>query len=403
LEEQVQWGIRLSQTNRLCCLHLAYGILFELFYLEPRGLVYEMRRYPTNAFNPPPLLPTVLTNNEAFWNRTIETAADPLQALIADFEHPQRGLRKQLMDFAHLEMPAPVQLHKVAQSYALALNSWGVTLQRNGRLREAARCFERAQNLNPGNLAADISFQCNSHLLAGRKLTVAQSTSIEEPTGRHRSISQLVAEDGPVDDPSFCFQLGLVFAQNRLFRQSCQQLDRVKTLVSGDVALLAEIRADPRLQPLAPAAEKEMTSLEAEAWFNALRATHQQLRVNPDDISALVNEGIILSRLGAWSNAIPPFTRVLALTNSPVALISRANAYLSISNLAAAQTDYLKLRQAWPKDCRVDYGLGEIAYQRKDTNAAIGHYRDYLANAGAGTDGAKFVAARLKALQQGSP
>jgi Flp pilus assembly protein TadD len=169
------------------------------------------------------------------------------------------------------------------------------------------------------------------------------------------------------------------------------------------LALLAEIRADPSLQPLAPAAEKGIAFLEAEAWFEALRATHRQLRVNPDDPSALLNEGIILVRLGACSNAIPPLTRVLALTNSPVALLNRANAYLGVSNLAAAQTDYLKLRQAWPKDCRVYFGLGEIAYRRKDTNAAIGYYRDYLANAAAGTEGAKFVADRLKALRQDSP
>jgi tetratricopeptide (TPR) repeat protein len=423
LAEQVQLETRLAQNDRLFYLQPAYGTLSELFYLEPHGLVYEMKRYPTNAFNTPQLVPAALTNNEAFWTRTIKTVAGPLQARIDAFEHPPSGLRKQLMDFAHLEMPAPFQHKVVAQWYAIALNTWGVTLQRNGRLREATRCFERAQNLNPRSLAASINLQCNSELLAGRKLTVAQSSALEEPTGRYRNVAQLVAEDGPVDDPSFCFQLGLTFANNRLFRQSSQQFDRLKTLVSGDsparlkldgwselgemrgktLSLLAEIRADPKLQPLAPAAEKEMKLLQAEAWFEALRATHRKLRVNPDDTSALVNEGIILLQLGGYSNAIPPLTRVLALTNSPLALFKRAVAYLRLSNLDAAQTDYLKLLQAWPNDCRVYAGLGEIAYQRKDTKAAIGYYESYLAHADPQAEEAKFVAARLKALRQSPP
>jgi len=320
-------------------------------------------------------------------------------------------------------MPAPSQLKLAARWYAIALNAWGVNLQRNGRLREAARCFEGAQHLDPRNLAVGINLQCNRNLLAGRKLLVAQSSALEELTGRHRNVARLVAEDGPVDEPTLCFQLGLVFAQSRLFRQSSQQFDRVKTLASGAsparrkpgvpsslgemraraLSLLAEIRADPELQPLAPAAGKEMASLEAEVWFDALRATHRQLRVNPDDISALRDEGIILVQLGAYSNAIPSLTRVLAQTNSAAALFNRALAYLCISNLEAAQADYLKLRQVWPKDCRVYSGLGEIACQRRDTNAAIGYYRSYLANADAETAEAKFVAARLKALRSGSP
>ena len=423
LPEQVQLVVRLAQTNRVCCLHPNFGTLFELFYLEPRGLVYEIKGYPTNTFNTPPMAPEVLTKNQAFWARTVETVVDPLEALIARFEQPPEGSRKQLIDFAHLELPAPFQLKVVARCYAVALNAWGVTLQRNGQLREAGRCFQRAQNLNPWNLAAAINLQCNSTLLAGRKLTVTQSSALEEPTGGYRNVAKLVAEDGPVDDLTLCFQLGLVFAQNRLFRQSGQQFDRVKTLASGDspaplkldglshqgemraraLTLLAEIRADPRLQPLALAAEKQITLLEAEVWFDALRATHRQLRVNPNDLSALVNEGIILIRLGAYSNAIPSLTRVLAQTNSPMALFKRAEAYLCVNDLDAAQSDYLKLRQAWPKDCRVYYGLGAIAYERKDTNAAVGYYQSYLAHADPETTEAKLVGARLKALRQGSP
>jgi len=93
-------------------------------------------------------------------------------------------------------MPAPLQLKMVANWYAGALNYWGVTLQSDGRLREASPCFELAQELNADNHTALVNFQCNSNLLAGRKLTVVQSVSLSELTPRRVTLSQLVAEDG---------------------------------------------------------------------------------------------------------------------------------------------------------------------------------------------------------------
>jgi tetratricopeptide (TPR) repeat protein len=379
-----------------------------------------LKSYPTNALNTPLLAPETLTNYEALWTRATKTVLDPLQALIAAFEVP-RQLRNELMNFAHLEMPAPPQTKVVARLYTRALNAWGVTLQRNGLLREATPYFKRARSLNPRNLAAGINFQCNSNVIAGT-LTVTQASSFKEQLDRYHNVTEFVVENGPVDDPTFCFQLGVAFAEERMFRQASHEFERVKALMSGDISvsptpgetsnpedarakvlsLLREIRAGSSLQPLAPAAEEEIAFLEAEPWFDALQATHRQLRTTPNDISALLNESTIFMRLGSYSNAVPPLTRILALTNSPVALYNRALAYQCMSNLDAAQTDYLELRQLWTNDCRVDYGLGEISYSRKDTNAAIGYYESYLAKTKAATEQAKLVAARLKALRQGS-
>jgi tetratricopeptide (TPR) repeat protein len=327
------------------------------------------------------------------------------------------------MDFAHLKIPVPHQLKVVAQWYAFALNTWGVTLQRDGRLREAAGCFERARNLNPLSVAAGINLECNSDLLAGRKPKVAQSAALELATGRYSNVAQVVDEDGLVDDPGFCFQLGLLLAEGRLFRQASQHFERVKALAGSDtpaplsrgrqadveeprsrtVAVLADISTDPNLQALAAPVEKELLYLQKEALFGALGATHQRLREKPDDIYLLLYEGILWNRLGVYSNAIKPLTRVLELTNSPQALFDRARAYQAISNLDAAQTDYLKLRQSYPNDSRVYSGLGEIAVAKKDTNAAIRYYESYLAKADTNTEGARFIASRLKALRAGSP
>ena len=48
---------------------------------------------------------------------------------------------------------------------------------------------------------------------------------------------------------------------------------------------------------------------------------------------------------------------------------------------------------------RVQYGLGEIAFRRKDTSAAIKHYETYLKYAPPGTEEAKQIAERLKQLK----
>jgi hypothetical protein len=49
------------------------------------------------------------------------------------------------------------------------------------------------------------------------------------------------------------------------------------------------------------------------------------------------------------------------------------------------------------------YGLGEITYSKRDTNAAVQYYRLYLKNADTNSAEARFVENRLKTLQPGSP
>ena len=113
------------------------------------------------------------------------------------------------MKLGHLQTPPPIQARVVAAWYSAALNRWGVTLQRNGRWREATPCFALAQELNPDNLPARVNLQCNSNLLAHQKMTVVRAQSFQEQFGRDRSLLQIVAENGPFDEPSYCYHLGL--------------------------------------------------------------------------------------------------------------------------------------------------------------------------------------------------
>ena len=86
-------------------------------------------------------------------------------------------------------------------------------------------------------------------------------------------------------------------------------------------------------------------------------------------------------------------------TNNPTALFYRAIAQLRGDQLDAALVDYEALQQQYPKAHQMYYGLGEIAYRRKDTNTAIRHYEAYLTNSPPNNPESAFVVDRLQELK----
>ena len=452
---------RVAQSNRVYCLQPGISYLFEVFYLQPHGLLHEMKSYPVELLGDPPLTAAELAENETFWQRAIETGARPIQRLVSEPELARPDFQKRLMKLGHLQTPPPAQVRVLAGWYSAALNRWGVTLQRNGRWKEATPCFTLAEELNPNNLPARANLQCNSNLLTRTKMTVDRTQSFQDQFGKYRSSVQIVVENGPFDEPSYCYHLGLGFAGGGLLRQACQQLERVRALVPDDLSLrlmlgdlfngssvpdhalkvVAEIQADPDLRPLGPTNEVEVALLEARAWFaktnrpvaqgiiyallathpgdawvseravatftayqsysDALRVTDRQLQLTPNDPVALANKGNLCVLTGDFSNAIPPLTLSLSLTNTYAARLNRAIAYVRTGRLDAAEADYQELLRAFPTAHRAYYGLGEVAMLRGDTNTAIRYCEQYLAKAGTDTEEAKAVAARLRSLQQG--
>jgi Tfp pilus assembly protein PilF len=87
------------------------------------------------------------------------------------------------------------------------------------------------------------------------------------------------------------------------------------------------------------------------------------------------------------------------LTNSSGIQINLALAYLRAGQLDAAETNYQALLQASPPVYRGYYGLGEVALERRNTNAAIRYFEDYLSKIEAKSDEAAAVSARLKSLR----
>jgi tetratricopeptide (TPR) repeat protein len=455
----------LARTNSLYYLHPSFGYYFEFFYLEPHGLVYKLTAYPTNQLFAPLPGRDLMAENEAFWAKADAQALQPLLAVVSP---PTPGNKPSLMEDlaekAHLVRESNRDALTLASFYSRALDYWGVEMQKSGQLTNAAAHFERALELNPDNLVAEVNLECNKNLQASRTSAVQVSKSVEDAFGKYRKWDDILGENGPFDEPNFCYEQGRVFVGNALYRQAAAQFDRVMKLAPENLAarlwlsqlyvvsgmpgqaleLVDQIRAQPDLLGAARTNRTELLFVEASAhlaqndlrgaetavqatlrqypgdeallatatqvymkygsYSNALTTIAQQLAIAPTNINALVNKGFACIQVGAFDQAIPPLTKVLEMeTNNYSALLNRAIAFLRGNKLEAAQRDYEVLQKAFPTAFQIYYGLAEVARQKKDTNAAIRNYQLYLANAQTNTAEAILVSDRLKELKSGSP
>jgi tetratricopeptide (TPR) repeat protein len=265
----------LSATNQLFYLHPSFGYYFEYFYMQPHGLVYELKSYPPDSIYQPTLEIPLLEKNEQFWSGM----EDSLKKLIRLREIDSR-------DVGYLN-----------RFYARALNNWGVILQRHRRIEEAGAVFQLAFELDPGSVPAQSNQAFNRSLRTGQSWTPETPKTIEE---RFRSWESMLVDKGPFDHPDFCLRLGQIFAQQGLFRQSAIQLDRVLAL--NPTNLLAKVavteiflkgqRPDKTLEEITRVraehdsslplpVELEFLRLEASALF-ALRRTDEAIKLLTD-------------------------------------------------------------------------------------------------------------------------
>ena len=456
----------LERSNSIFYLHPSFGTYFERFCLEPHGLTYKLISYPsTNPF-PPVLTQELVNENEAFWSRADALSISLiLPAITPPPKHGRPVLMDRLAGFAHLSTEPNRAASSLATGLSRALDYWAVELQRKGELDKAVPRFERALELNPDNVSARVSLECNKNLRAGRPTAVKFSKAIEDSFGnKYRDWNQVMSENGPFDEPSFCFAQAQVFIQARLFRQAMQQFARVKELdpvhlqaslwlaqlyilahkpdealrlvqeihqketafdvnrtninellfaeasaylaskdaAAADAAVTKTLQKFPADKELLPVLLGTATKAYMNFGFysNALDSIEQELKLSPDNPLALGNKGVSLLQLNAFEQAIPPLTRVVELQSTNyTALFNRAIAYLRCGQLDASEKDYETLQKIAPTAYSIYYGLQEIAYRRKDTNAAIHYCELYLTNSPPNPEEIKFVSARLTELK----
>ena len=480
---------QLARTNDLYYLHPSFGYYFEFFYPEPHGLVYKLVPYSTNLLFTPPPDQQVIAENEAFWAKADTVALQPLLATITpERQGKQPSLMERLMEKVRLRSQPNLDALTLGGLYSRPLNYWGVEMQKSGQLKDAAAHFKTALELNPDNVVARINFQWNTNLQVGGKSSIQVAKSIEDEFAKYRTWDDILRENGPFDEPSYCYEQGRVFVGHNLFRQAAAEFDRVITLAPWNLVarlwlsqlyvingmpgqalkLVNQIHSHPDLVEAARTNRTELLFVEASAhlaendlpgaeasvratlrkypgdegllaaatqvymkyggyfdnllaakagadtntyasmrqgcYSNALASIEEQLVISPANTNALINKGFACIQVGAFAQAIPPLTKVLTMdTNNYSALLDRAIALLRDDKLDAAQHDYEVLEKVFPSAFQVHFGLAEVAWRKKDTNAAIRNYQLYQANAPTNTTEARLVRERLRELQPGSP
>jgi tetratricopeptide (TPR) repeat protein len=318
---------RLIQTNDVYYLNPSFGYYFEFYYPETHGLVYKLVPYSTNLLFAPLPNRELIAENESFWAKADEQALQPLLAAIA----PPRGgkgpgILESLMEKAHFTKESNHDAATVAGFYSRALDYWGVEMQKSGQLTNAAAHFERALDLNPDNLVAQVNLGCNKNLLAGRKSAVQVSKSIEDEFGKYRKWDDILSENGPFDEPNFCYEQGRVFVGNNLYRQAAAQFERVRTLAPENIVagiwlgqlyvisgmpsqalkLVNQIHDHPELRKVAQTNRIELLFVEASAHLaledlrGAEAAVQSALRQHPGDADLLATAMQVYMKYGSY-------------------------------------------------------------------------------------------------------
>ncbi|HXI71307.1 MAG TPA: tetratricopeptide repeat protein [Verrucomicrobiae bacterium] len=449
----------LAKTNDIYYLHPSFGYYFEQFYPEPHGVVYKLNTLPQATLLPPALDKSLIAANENFWAQADKTAFTPLIAAASQNNSAaSKSFGEKLLACFHVPREPNPNAAIAGPYYSRCLNFWGVRNQRAGDLTNAAAHFEMAQQLNPDNIVAQVNLEFNRSLQAGESVQLDLAKVNVE---KYSSWNALLNENGPFDEPSFCFRTGVIFAsQNRLFRQAVEPFERVRQLVpdnltarlwlaqcylvSGlpDRALdaIREPLDQPQTFSLTPTNSAQLNILAAAAYFqkndnvrgvqimeteiarhptntdllmtaaqvylkrglftNALTIIDRRLLAAPDDPTWLFAKGFTSIQMKNYHDAIVAFTQLLALqSNNPDALFNRAIANLNSDHLDDARTDFLQLQQTYTNSFQISYGLGEIAWRKHETNEAVKNYQAYLANANTNTAEATNIIQRLQDLQ----
>jgi tetratricopeptide (TPR) repeat protein len=330
-------------------------------------------------------------------------------------------------------------------------------LQWRGDVAGAAWCFRRALELNPLNVVASINLACNNTLQAGGYKPFSLEPEIKDKLNQYRTPDQLLSVNGPFDEPRFNYQEGIIFSQSGNYRQAARAFNRVIELTPKEpsaygwlaqiynlwqlperaLALVQKARA---LSGLTPQNQTELTSIEATAYFtlkdfatgekiledairknpddealegnalsllmtfrretNALELIERQLARSPDNVNTLNNKAVLYQQLGRFTEAVPPLDRVLELQpDNHLARLNRAIALLQSNRLEESRRDYEILAAVYPSSHQIYYGLGEIAYRRKEWTEAADNYARYLTNAPPDTAEAKTIQKRLAELK----
>lgn len=456
---------KLGRTQPVTYLHPSFGYYFEAFDSHPDGLIVHLTPHNTNSLVSPVQSTETIAANEKHWLALSNEISATIAPHVAPPASNQRlAFPENLYRKIGLK-PFKNRLAKdLGAFYSRSLVNWAVELQRAGDYKNAVGYYELAQQLNPKNVVADINLAFNEKYRAGIDGSIDMDRPLEEALGESRSWDQALNVNGPYDTPALSFAQGYLFARGQLIRQAAQSFDRARQQATNDISsrlwlgqlnlnqnfpdrtieLVQEIRQIAQRIPSLNSNLGDLFTLEAAAYLakkqdaiasqiinsnlanhpddfnllasackayadngrhsNALAINARMLKLAPDNVACWINQGCFQIEIPDYAAAIASFDQAVNLeTNNYRAILYRGIARLRADKIDEALKDYETVQRQFPNEPTVDYGLGEIAYRRQDTNSAIRYYESYLKNAPSQTAEAKMVASRLNELKGVKP
>ncbi len=355
----------LAKSNELYYLHPSFGYYFEQFYQEPHGLACKLKTLPNDTLLPPLPDKNQIAENQAFWARVETQALAPIKRAVTppDPDAP-RSWGQRLLDKFHVPREQNQNAILAGTFYSHSLNFWGVQLQRAGDLTNAAACFNLAEEVNPDNFVAQINLRFNQSLPAGKSAPLNLSKTTSDQFGKYRDWNGVLNANGPFDEPSFCFQTGIIFMQNSyldqplpLNRQALAQFDRVRELEPdnldarlwlGQIYVMSRLpdRAldalrDPLEHPerfsLAKTNKTRLNIIAAAVYFQkndlaqGTQLLETEIALHPDDTNLLNTTVQAYLMHGLFTNALVIIDRQLKLApNDPAWLFNRGNVSIQL-------------------------------------------------------------------------
>ncbi len=213
----------LKQSRDLYYLNPSFGYFFETYYLEPQQLIYRLEVYPTNMIEAPVPTAAAITRQAEFWNRLSAPVLRPLAKKRAK---------------AVADKISGYDVDITSRYYAQAMDFWGVELQRGGRFDEAVKYFDEALVVYPDSASAFINREANIEWRKEHKrLERISDEGMAKLKLQSGGVDGLLNHGGPVDEPSFRFEIAQYLAQNGLWRQASQNALRAISFAPDDVIL----------------------------------------------------------------------------------------------------------------------------------------------------------------------
>jgi tetratricopeptide (TPR) repeat protein len=441
---------QLAKTRDVYYLHPSFGYYFETFYLKPRNMVFQLLPLPKGQVQPPVLTASEIQENLAFWKEHADGDLKPLRRSGSEYR------KKLTSESSSTEM--------LGAFYARSLNLVGTEMQRAGDIVKAGEMFALAKEFNPQNAVSLINYDFNRSLVAGKPNPGKYSEEATALlTAYEGNINNLLGICGPADEPHLCALLSGIFENGQNFKQAAQQMLRFNALQPDNVpaqitlarlyirGLETELGlqqiARLRLKPEMLSDENKAELVQYEAWAfasrqevekaenllktaitqfpknsaflnnalvelyigsgrltNAFAALQSQINDQPENLNPMINYTALKIQNREFTDAIAMTDRILKIqpTNS-FALMNRAIACLQADRLDESEQAYHELLNILQKPpYSIYYGLGEIAYKKKNKEEALKNFDRYLQLIPAKSPEARLVKDRIKNLKSGT-